>query len=80
MDGFVAETTAASVIFTASHWGIPISTTHCVTSTIFGVGVADPKQKIQWVTIRKMLITWVITLPASAAVAAATYWLLHFVI
>ena len=48
MHGFAAETTAATVIFTASHFGLPVSTTHCISGSILGVGASQSVSAVRW--------------------------------
>jgi len=74
--GFAAETTAATVIFTASHFGMPVSTTHVISSAIMGVGSSDRLKTVRWGVARSIVTAWVLTLPASAAVAAGAYLVL----
>jgi PiT family inorganic phosphate transporter len=71
--GFAAETTAATVIFGASHFGIPVSTTHVISSAILGVGTVDNPKAVRWGIAGNIAIAWVLTLPASGTVAALTY-------
>jgi PiT family inorganic phosphate transporter len=75
--GFAAETTAASIIFGASTLGMPVSTTHVISSAILGVGSSDRFRAVHWGVARRIGIAWVLTLPASGAVAAVAYLLLH---
>ncbi len=75
--GFAAETTAASVIFGASILGMPVSTTHVISSAILGVGSSDRFRAVHWGVARRIGIAWVLTLPASGLVAALAYLLLH---
>jgi PiT family inorganic phosphate transporter len=75
--GFAAETTAASIIFGASALGMPVSTTHVISSAILGVGSSDRFRAVHWGVARRIGIAWVLTLPASGAVAALAYMLLH---
>jgi PiT family inorganic phosphate transporter len=75
--GFAAETTAASVIFGASILGMPVSTTHVISSAILGVGSSDRFRAVHWGVARRIGIAWVLTLPASGLVAALSYVLLH---
>ncbi len=74
--GFAAETSGAAVILVASHYGMPISTTHAITASIFGVGASKRLSAVRWQVAQGVLIAWVITIPASAAMGAAAYWLL----
>ena len=71
--GFAAETTAATVIFGASHFGIPVSTTHVISSAILGVGSVDNRKAVRWGIAGNIAIAWVLTLPASGSVAALTF-------
>jgi PiT family inorganic phosphate transporter len=71
--GFAAETTAATVIFGASHFGIPVSTTHVISSAILGVGSVDNPKAVRWGIAGNIAIAWVLTLPASGSVAALTF-------
>jgi len=75
--GFAAETTAASVIFGASILGMPVSTTHVISSAILGVGSSDRFRAVHWGVARRIGIAWVLTLPASGLVAALSYLVLH---
>jgi inorganic phosphate transporter, PiT family len=75
--GFAAETTAASVIFGASILGMPVSTTHVISSAILGVGSSDRFRAVHWGVARRIGIAWVLTLPASGLVAALAYLVLH---
>ena len=75
--GFAAETTAASVIFLASHFGMPVSTTHVISGAIMGVGSSDRFNAVRWAVARNIGIAWVLTLPSSAAVAGLAFLLLH---
>lgn len=79
VNGFAAETAGAAVILTASHYGMPISTTHAITASIFGVGASKRASAVRWQVARSVVVAWVLTLPAAAAVGALAYWLLHFV-
>jgi PiT family inorganic phosphate transporter len=67
--GFAAETTAASIILTASHFGMPVSTTHVISSAIIGVGSSDRLSAVRWGVAGNIVIAWVLTIPASATVA-----------
>lgn len=78
VNGFAAETAGATVILTASHFGMPISTTHAITASIFGVGASKRASAVRWQVARGVLVAWVVTIPASATVGAISYWLIHF--
>jgi len=75
--GFAAETTAATVIFTASQFGMPVSTTHVISSAIMGVGSSDRFRTVRWGVARSIVTAWVLTLPASAFAAAIAYLVLR---
>jgi PiT family inorganic phosphate transporter len=77
--GFAAETAAASVIITAAHFGMPVSTTHVISSAIMGVGSARGVSGVRWGVARSILLAWVVTIPASGAVAAVCWLALHAV-
>ena len=74
--GFAAETTAASIIFGATQLGMPVSTTHVISSAIMGVGSSDRLKTVRWGVARSIVVAWVLTLPASGATAALAYVLL----
>jgi PiT family inorganic phosphate transporter len=75
--GFAAETTAASIIFGASQLGMPVSTTHVISSAIMGVGASDRLKTVRWGVARSIVVAWILTLPASGLTAAATYVVLR---
>jgi len=75
--GFAAETGAALAIFTATHYGIPVSTTHAITGSIVGVGSTHRLSAVRWGVARKIVWAWVITIPASAAIAGLVYEFLN---
>jgi len=74
--GFAAETTAASIILTASHFGMPVSTTHVISSAIMGVGASDRLSAVRWGVAGNIVVAWILTLPASALAAAIAYVLI----
>ncbi|MGM9923166.1 MAG: anion permease [Bacillus sp. (in: firmicutes)] len=76
INGVAADLTGASVIFGATALGVPVSTTHVISSSILGVGSAHRLKGVQWGTAQRMLITWIITLPISATLAAIAYYIL----
>ncbi len=69
INGFAAESAAASVILTASHFGIPVSTTHNISSAILGVGVAKRVNAIRWTIVERMVWAWILTLPVTGGLA-----------
>ena len=67
--GFAAETTSATVLVTAAYFGMPVSTTHVVTTSIMGVGCAKGLNHLRFDVVERILWAWIMTLPASAGVA-----------
>ena len=67
--GFAAETTGATVLFVAAQLGMPVSTTHAITTSIMGVGCAKGFKALKLSVVERILWAWILTLPASAAVA-----------
>ena len=80
VNGFAAETSGAAVILTAGHFGMPISTTHVITAAILGVGSSRRRSAVRWGVARRVVVAWVVTIPASAAVGAAAYFALSLFI
>jgi len=78
--GFCAETAGALSIFSATFFGIPVSTTHTIAGAIAGVGSAHRVSAVRWGVAREIVVAWVLTLPATALVAAGVWWLLSLVI
>lgn len=74
--GFCAETGGAITILFASHLGVPVSTTHTITGAIVGVGASKRLGAVRWGVAARIVWAWVLTIPASAAVAALVFWLL----
>jgi PiT family inorganic phosphate transporter len=74
--GFAAETTAATVIYTAAHFGMPVSTTHVISSAIMGVGTSKGAHGVRWGVARSILIAWVVTIPASMTIGAGAWLVL----
>ena len=77
MQGFCAETGGALTLFGATWLGIPVSTTHTITGAIIGVGAARRVSAVRWGVAGNIVVAWVVTLPATAALAAFTYWITH---
>jgi len=75
MQGACAETAGAITLFGATALGIPVSTTHTITSSIIGVGSARRYSAVRWNVATGIVWAWIITIPASAFIAAAFYWL-----
>lgn len=75
--GFAAETAAASIILGASHLGMPVSTTHVISSAIMGTGTSDRINAVRWGVARSIVTAWVLTIPCAAVIAAGVYLVLH---
>src|SRR3546814_13762744 len=71
--GFAASTGSSIMVFTASLLGIPVSTTHTITGSIIGAGVARRARAVRWRVAGTVVVAWFITIPASAVVAALFY-------
>jgi PiT family inorganic phosphate transporter len=74
--GFAAETAGAITLFTATYLGVPVSTTHTITGAIVGVGSVRRLSAVRWGVARRIVWAWVLTIPASAGIAALSYWIL----
>jgi inorganic phosphate transporter, PiT family len=73
--GFAAETAGAIALFTATHFGIPVSTTHTITGAIIGVGSIRRLSAVRWGVAGRIVWAWVLTIPAAAWIAAGVYWI-----
>lgn len=73
LDGFAVDTSSATVLMTAAHFGMPVSTTHTVSTAIMGVGFAKNPRRLKIGTIERMVWAWILTIPASGAVS----WLIY---
>ena len=71
--GFAAESAGAATLFLASNLGVPVSTTHTITGAIIGVGSIRRLSAVRWGVARQIVWAWVLTIPASAAIAALVY-------
>ena len=72
--GFAANVGGSIMLFTASAVGVPVSTTHTIAGAIMGTGSSEPGAPVQWGKATEIVVAWVLTIPASAAVAAVYYW------
>ena len=77
--GFCAETAGAITLFSTALAGIPVSTTHTITGAIVGVGATTRLSAVRWGVARRIVWAWVLTIPASAAVAALTFSLIRLI-
>jgi PiT family inorganic phosphate transporter len=72
--GFAAQLAAGSTLYTGTHFGFPISTTHVVTGSIMGAGAVRGLSAVKWGVAGNIVVAWIVTLPAAALVAAALYY------
>ena len=77
MRGFCAETGGAITLFMATALGVPVSTTHTITGAIVGVGAARRTSAVRWNIAQSIVVAWVLTLPAAAAIAGGVYWMMN---
>lgn len=80
VDGFASQIASAAVILGASLLGGPVSTTQVVSSSIMGVGTADRLNKVRWGVAQEIAVAWLLTIPATALVAAGAYWIISLFI
>ncbi|HET8561377.1 MAG TPA: inorganic phosphate transporter [Marmoricola sp.] len=79
--GFAAESVSSAVLYTTAYlWSAPVSTTHIITSGVMGVGSTKRLSAVRWGVARSIVVAWVLTLPAAAAVAALCYVVLKWVL
>ncbi len=76
IDSFSAQISSLILMVGSSFLGLPVSTTQLISSSIIGVGSAERLGKIRWSVANDILISWILTIPATAALAAGVYWLL----
>ena len=67
--GFAAETTAATVLAVTAHFGMPVSTTHSISTAIMGVGFAKNPNALKWTVIERIVWAWILTIPAAGGIA-----------
>ena len=75
--GFAAETSAAGIILTASHFGIPLSTTHVISTAIMGVGSTMHAHAVKWRIVGNIVTAWVLTIPACMVLSAGIYYFIY---
>ena len=73
--GFTANLVTALLVFLASRWGLPVSTTHVTCGSLFGLGAVTGQAR--WGTVRRLITAWIGTLPLAAVVAAGAYHVLN---
>jgi len=79
-EGFCAETAGALTLFGATHFGIPVSTTHTITGAIIGAGARKGASAVKWGVTTKIFWAWILTIPVSAMLSFLMYLLLHSII
>jgi inorganic phosphate transporter, PiT family len=79
IDGFCAETASAVSIFTATHLGVPVSTTHVITGAISGVGTANRPSAVRWGVSLRIVWAWLLTIPVAAITGALVYLLISWI-
>ena len=75
--GFAAQTVASVVLLGNAQFGLPVSTTHVITSSVMGVGATRRFSAVRWGVAGNIVFAWVLTIPAAAAVAALMWVILH---
>lgn len=78
-EGFCAETAGALTLFGATHFGIPVSTTHTITGAIIGVGARKGLSAVKWGVTKKIFWAWILTLPISGAIGALMYFFFNWI-
>lgn len=79
-EGFCAETAGALTLFGATHFGIPVSTTHTITGSIIGVGATKRLSAVKWGVTRKIFWAWILTIPVSALIGSGMYYFLKIIL
>jgi PiT family inorganic phosphate transporter len=77
VSGFCAETASSLTLFLATYLGIPVSTTHTIAGSIFGAGSLHNFSAVRWGIARRLVVAWIITVPAAALVATLFWWVLY---
>ena len=80
VDGFAAETAGGVMIIGFTELGFPVSTTHAIAGAIMGVGATKRLSAVRWGVSIRIVWAWILTIPASATLAVAAYWLTHLVL
>jgi len=73
--GFAAECAGSIALFMATHFSIPVSTTHTITGAIIGVGTTRGTSAVRWGVAGNIVVAWIVTIPASAGIAALAWWM-----
>jgi phosphate/sulfate permease len=75
--GFAAQTVASGVMLATAHFGLPVSTTHVISSSVMGVGATRRVSAVRWGVAGNIVFAWILTIPAAAAVAAVVWVVIH---
>jgi PiT family inorganic phosphate transporter len=78
-EGFCAETAGALTLFGATHFGIPVSTTHTITGAIIGVGARKGVSAVKWGVTTKIFWAWIFTIPVSGVIGAVMYLFFNWI-
>ena len=73
LQGFASDSTGALTILTASHYGLPVSTTHCINACILGSGASRRLSAVRWGVAGRIVWAWILTIPGAAIISAITY-------
>lgn len=79
-EGFCTETASSIVLIGTAHFGIPVSTTHVIAGSIMGAGSVKGSKAVRWITARRILLAWILTIPLTALCAAGCYWIISIFI
>ncbi|HET9843422.1 MAG TPA: anion permease [Gammaproteobacteria bacterium] len=77
IQGFAAEATGGTILFLTAHFGIPVSTTHTITTSIMGVGSAQRFSALKLQIVGNIVVAWLLTLPITFFLAGGIFWVLH---
>ena len=75
--GFAAQTVASGVMLATAHYGLPVSTTHVISSSVMGVGATRRVSAVRWGVAGNIVFAWILTIPAAAGVAALMWAILR---
>jgi PiT family inorganic phosphate transporter len=78
-EGFCAETAGALTLFGATHFGIPVSTTHTITGSIIGAGATKRASAVKWGVTIKIFWAWLLTIPVSALIGASMFYIFRVI-
>ena len=78
LQGFAAQASGTMTLLVTGHYGLPVSTTHCISACVLGVGAGKRVSGVRWGVVSNILVAWVLTLPASAGIASLALLALEF--